>query len=248
MGRGLAQFSLSLAVLVVIGLSAVPVFAAPGFDGAGSATPFSPPKTSPTSTPAARPTTSPASSPATGPTGSTKVGGSASKLGFTIPCKIQLGSQGCTSVQGILNRIVAILMSIASTLFFFMFLWGAIQYVSGAGDAGATEAAKKTMLNAAVGLIIVIGAWAIIYFILSSIQTGGGQPASSSTPPTAQTTPSTAGSATTPAPPGPAPTPEDIPAVTATPEGGATTPATPEAPPAPVPGTPEYVPPKATPR
>lgn len=105
--------------------------------------------------------------PATPSPGATVSG--SGKLGFTLPCFLKLGGGTCDNLMGVLNSIVAVLMSIAITLFFFMFLYGGIQYIVSGGVPAQTTAAKSTMLNAGIGLVIVIGAWSIIVFILKAL-------------------------------------------------------------------------------
>ncbi len=98
----------------------------------------------------------------------TKVG--TGQVSFSIPCKLKLGNGQCDDIKSVLDSIVTILMSIAASLFFFMFLYGGIQYVSGAGVPASTQTAKTTMANAIIGLVVVIGAWAVIAFVVSSLK------------------------------------------------------------------------------
>ena len=50
---------------------------------------------------------------------------------------------------------------IGATIFFFMLLIGAIQWISSGGDKAATEAAKGRITNAIVGLVILLSLFAI---------------------------------------------------------------------------------------
>lgn len=88
-----------------------------------------------------------------------------------IPCQITWGNN-CTSLRDLLQSIAEFLLAIAGTLFFFMFLYGGIQYLSGAGNEDQTAKAKNTMLSAIIGLIIVTSAWAILRLVVEGI-TGG---------------------------------------------------------------------------
>lgn len=88
-----------------------------------------------------------------------------------IPCRIKWGNN-CTSLRDLLQSIAEFLLAIAGTLFFFMVLYGGIQYLSGAGNEDQTGKAKATMLSAIIGLIIVTSAWAILRLVVEGV-TGG---------------------------------------------------------------------------
>lgn len=81
-----------------------------------------------------------------------------------IDCRLQVG---CDSIATILNIIANFLISIAGTLFFFMFLWGGLKYVSAGGDVGNTKLAWQTISNAVIGLIVVISSYGIIRLIVT---------------------------------------------------------------------------------
>ena len=51
-------------------------------------------------------------------------------------------------------------------------VWGAISYIASRGNEEATEAAKKTMTAALVGLIVVIMAFAMVFIISQILVTG----------------------------------------------------------------------------
>ena len=50
-----------------------------------------------------------------------------------------------------------------------MLIYGGIQYVLSTGDSGKVTNAKNTILYAVVGLIVAILSYAIVNFVLTSI-------------------------------------------------------------------------------
>lgn len=61
------------------------------------------------------------------------------------------------TLQGILNRIVPFLIAIMVVLF----VWGVVQY-STAQDEEKQEKARKFIINALVGLFVVVSFWGLI--------------------------------------------------------------------------------------
>jgi len=54
----------------------------------------------------------------------------------------------------------------AGAIFVILLLVGGIQYLTGSGNEEATGKAKKMMIDAVIGLIIVLAAWAIGQWVL----------------------------------------------------------------------------------
>ena len=128
-----------------------------------------------------------------------------------------------TSLGDLIQRVFNITVGVSGVIFVGLLLLGGVLYLTSLGNEDGVTKARKTMINAAIGLVIVVSSWAIGNFVLqllgirvllngvSSVQTPVGTvqsstPAQTSNPSTtnAQTdssTPSTtfggAGSATT---------------------------------------------------
>ncbi len=63
--------------------------------------------------------------------------------------------------QRLLPALILMAFIIGATVFFFMLLIGAIQWISSGGDKAATETAKGRITNAIVGLVILLSLFAI---------------------------------------------------------------------------------------
>ena len=77
--------------------------------------------------------------------------------------------EGFASVENVVTLIFNTIITISGVIFLIMLLIGGIQYLTGAGNEEATGKAKKMMIDAIVGLIIVLASWAIGTWILGQL-------------------------------------------------------------------------------
>lgn len=70
---------------------------------------------------------------------------------------------------GLLAKIIVMLINIslviAAVVFFFIFLIGGIRWITSSGDKVQIEAARNTIMNALIGLVIVFSLFAILKLI-----------------------------------------------------------------------------------
>lgn len=69
------------------------------------------------------------------------------------------------TIENLITAGVTLILVIAALVFFFILIWGGIDYISSGGDKGRTEAARSKITAALIGIVIVFGAWAIISLI-----------------------------------------------------------------------------------
>ena len=72
---------------------------------------------------------------------------------------------GTAFFSNLLPRVVALAFIIGCLIFFFMFVWGAITWISSGGDKQALESARGRITSAIVGLVVLFVSLAIIKFI-----------------------------------------------------------------------------------
>lgn len=65
-----------------------------------------------------------------------------------------------TTFVGVLETILNWILIIAGFLAVIYLVWAGIQYISGAG--GGADAAKKQIINAVIGIIVIVLAYAIV--------------------------------------------------------------------------------------
>jgi Type IV secretion system pilin len=76
---------------------------------------------------------------------------------------------GGASFTSILTKIINILSMLVGAIAVIMIIVGGFRYVTSGGSDSATGAAKKTILYAIVGLVIVALAQIIVHFVLNNI-------------------------------------------------------------------------------
>ena len=69
------------------------------------------------------------------------------------------------TVGGIVSALIRLILVIAALVFFFILVFGGIQWIASGGDKANTEAARNRITAALVGLVIVFSAWAILQLI-----------------------------------------------------------------------------------
>lgn len=89
----------------------------------------------------------------------------------TIECRFAL-DPSCASFETATGSVANILVAVASTLFFLYFLYGAMLYLTGAADENQLTRAKKTMMYAATGLVIIVSIWAVFAFLITELGIG----------------------------------------------------------------------------
>lgn len=70
------------------------------------------------------------------------------------------------SVESSINTIFNLVFAIAGAVFVILLLVGGVQYLTAAGNEEATAKARRLLVDAIVGLVIVLAAFAIGRFIL----------------------------------------------------------------------------------
>jgi lysylphosphatidylglycerol synthetase-like protein (DUF2156 family) len=73
---------------------------------------------------------------------------------------------GVTQIQSFINNVVQVLITLAASVALGFFVRGGIGYITSSGDPEKLDQAKQTLINSAIGLAIVLGA-----FVLSNMVT-----------------------------------------------------------------------------
>ena len=87
------------------------------------------------------------------------------------PEEIQLdpgkGFEGVTgfNISGLIQTAIKFVLITAAILFFFTLIFGGIRWILAGGDKAGVESARKIIVNALIGLAVVLSAWAITALI-----------------------------------------------------------------------------------
>ncbi|MBU0648786.1 hypothetical protein KJ969_01605 [Patescibacteria group bacterium] len=76
----------------------------------------------------------------------------------------EIGLAG-TDIRVIVARIINVFLGLLAVIALVLVLYGGFLWMTSGGEAEKVDKAKKVLINAAIGLAIVLSAWAITYFI-----------------------------------------------------------------------------------
>jgi len=74
-----------------------------------------------------------------------------------------------TFITKIILNIIGIVLALTGYIAFFFILFGGFQFLTGGSNAPQIEKARKTILNAVIGLVISIGAIAVVNLVFRII-------------------------------------------------------------------------------
>lgn len=86
-----------------------------------------------------------------------------------------------TDIRVTIARIIRVAMGLLGIIAVGLIMYGGFLWMTANGDQGKVESAKKVLINASIGLAIILSAFAIVSFVLNSLQsaTNGGTGSSS---------------------------------------------------------------------
>ena len=90
------------------------------------------------------------------------LGGTLDGLGYSPGTTIESASSGLSSL---ISNIIGFLTIIAGISFLIYFTVGGLSWITAGGDTGKIEEAKNKMTGGAIGMVIVVSAWAISWII-----------------------------------------------------------------------------------
>ncbi len=75
--------------------------------------------------------------------------------------------------QSTFRSIFNIVIVVSGILFVALFLFGGVQYLTSAGSDDNTKKARQLMLDAIIGLVIVLTSWGVGTYVLQLLQVPG---------------------------------------------------------------------------
>lgn len=73
--------------------------------------------------------------------------------------------KGLEMLAAFIPMLLSLAIIVAAVIFFFVFLIGGIRWIMSGGDKAQIEAARNTIMNALIGLVIVLSLFAILKFV-----------------------------------------------------------------------------------
>jgi hypothetical protein len=74
-----------------------------------------------------------------------------------------------SSITSIVGTVVSALLGLLGVIFLGLIIYGGITWMTAEGDEGKVESARNTISSSVIGLIIVLAAYAISYFVFSAL-------------------------------------------------------------------------------
>jgi hypothetical protein len=85
----------------------------------------------------------------------------------TNPALNTTSTNGVSFIGSLLQALINLGLLAGAVVFFFMLIIGGIRWISSGSDKAAYEKARATIVNALVGLVIVLGLYGIINLVES---------------------------------------------------------------------------------
>lgn len=79
---------------------------------------------------------------------------------------------GQGTVEGVIGAMIQVGLSMLGIVFFGLIFYAGIRWMTARGNTEAVDKAKETLESAAIGLVLVLAAYAITRFVLTALITG----------------------------------------------------------------------------
>lgn len=84
------------------------------------------------------------------------------------------GLQTQQSVPQLVGRVIGTALSMLAVVFFILTIYGGFLWMTAHGKSDQVDKAKNTIIAAVIGVVIVMGSYAITQFVFDSIEVGSG--------------------------------------------------------------------------
>jgi hypothetical protein len=73
------------------------------------------------------------------------------------------------SIAGIVGSLIASVLSFLGVIFLVLIIYGGFIYMTAAGSEEKVQRAKKIIVDASIGLVIILASYAITYFVIEAL-------------------------------------------------------------------------------
>jgi hypothetical protein len=84
------------------------------------------------------------------------------------------GLNGSQSLSDLITRVIDILLTFAAVIAIVFVIIGGYQYLASGGNEESAEKGKKTLINAIIGVVVIVLAYAIINVIVNLVGSNSG--------------------------------------------------------------------------
>lgn len=96
-------------------------------------------------------------------------GGQSALEGLNKTGTIAYGAKEAPEIGTLVGNLINALIGLLGIVFLFYLVYGGVLYMNARGDEKQVGHAKQTMLNAAVGLVIIVTSYAISTFVIDRL-------------------------------------------------------------------------------
>lgn len=79
---------------------------------------------------------------------------------------------GTTNINSIIGRVISAILGISGSVALLMFVWGGFQWLIAGGNSARIKKGKDTLMWAALGLAVIVGAYALVNTVVTALETG----------------------------------------------------------------------------
>ena len=76
---------------------------------------------------------------------------------------------GAANITQIIGNVITFIISLLGILLMILFFYSGYEWMTAGGDTKKVQAAKDRLKNATIGLVIILGAYALSSFVLSTL-------------------------------------------------------------------------------
>ena len=87
----------------------------------------------------------------------------------TCPPSSVCAPGGQNNLMALIQNVISILLLFVGVVSVIMIIIGGIKYVTASGDSAGINSAKNTILYSIVGLVVAMGAYAIVNFVIGRV-------------------------------------------------------------------------------
>lgn len=84
---------------------------------------------------------------------------------------------GTADIRVIVANIIRLVLSFIGIIMVIMIIWGGFLWLTAGGSDEQTSKAKSTLINAIIGLIIILAANSIVTYLINALVSSSGTPA-----------------------------------------------------------------------
>ncbi len=80
-----------------------------------------------------------------------------------------LGGASAETLPQLIGKVVEVILGFLGIVFVLLIIWAGFQWMTAGGDTGKVDKAKKLIINAIIGVVIIMTSYGITKFVIDNI-------------------------------------------------------------------------------